>query len=140
MNKGHYVIACKKPTVVSALAAIPKDDSSVRIIHDDSRPAGQAMNDYSVPESVKLQTLTDACNLAKPEYWCAKVDLHSAYRSVGIHPDNYCVTGLKWQFRGSKEPACLTLGYPSAATKAIHMSIDCHKQSEGAWLAEEWQV
>ena len=107
MNKGHYVIACKKPTVVSALAAIPKDDTSVRIIHDGSRPAGQAMNDYSVPESVKFQTLTDACKLAKPYYWCAKVDLHSAYRSVGIHPDNYCVTGLKWQFRGSKEPTYL---------------------------------
>ena len=107
MNKGHYVIACKKPTVVSALAAIPKDDTSVRIIHDGSRPAGQAVHDYSVPESVKFQTLTDACKLATPDYWCAKVDLHSAYRSVGIHPDNYCVTGLKWHFRGIKEQTYL---------------------------------
>ena len=31
MNKGHYVIdlACKEPTAVSALAATPKDDTSV---------------------------------------------------------------------------------------------------------------
>ena len=94
--------------MVSALAAIPKDDTIVRIIHDGSRLAGQAMYGYSVPESVKFQILTDACKLAKPDYWCAiKVDLHSAYRSVGIHPDNYCVTGLKWQCRGSKEPTYL---------------------------------
>ena len=93
MIKGHYVIACKKPTVVSALAAIPKDDKSVRIIHDVSRSTGQAMNDYSVPESVKFQTFTD--------YWCIEVDLQSTYKSIGIHPDNYCVNGLKRQFRGS---------------------------------------
>ena len=63
MNKGHYVIACKKTTVVSALVAIPKDDTSNSTVHDGSRPAGQAMNDYSVPESVKFQT-ADVCKLA----------------------------------------------------------------------------
>ena len=65
---------------------------------------GQATNDYSIPDSVKFQTLSDACKLAKPGNWCAKVDLQSAYRSVCIHPDNYSVTGLKWTFHNEKEP------------------------------------
>jgi hypothetical protein len=65
------------------------------------------MNDYSGPVSVKFQTLTDACKLAKPGYYCAKVDLQSAYRSICIHPDDYAVTGLKWTFAGDKEPTYL---------------------------------
>ena len=104
ISNGHYIISSKKPTIVSALAAIPKAGDDVRIIHDGSRPSGQAMNDYSVPESVKFQSLGDACALAKTGYWCAKVDLKSAYRSVCIHPDNYCATGLKWTFGDDKHP------------------------------------
>lgn len=59
INKGHYIVASQKPSVISALAAIPKDDNSVRLIHDGSKPVGHAMNDYSVPETVKFLTLAD---------------------------------------------------------------------------------
>ena len=104
ISNGHYVIASKKPTIVSALAAIPKDGKDLRLIHDGSRPSGQAMNDYSVPDSVKFQTLADACKLAKTGYWCAKIDLKAAYQSVCIHPDNYCVTGLKCTFGEDRHP------------------------------------
>lgn len=107
IQQGHYIIASKKPQIVSALAAIPKDDGSHRIIHDGSRPNGKAMNDYSIPEKVKFQSIGDACKLAKRGYWCAKVDLKSAYRSVCIHPDDYRVTGLKWTFSGDKQPTYL---------------------------------
>ena len=69
---GHYIIANRKPAVVSTMAAIPKEDGSVRLIHDGSRPIGAAMNDYSQPDTVKFQTLQDACQLAKPFYYCAK--------------------------------------------------------------------
>lgn len=65
------------------------------------------MNDYASMESVKFQTLDEACKLAKPGYWCAKVDLKSAYRSVPIHPDNYQVTGLKWHFKDDRQPTYL---------------------------------
>ena len=45
--EGNYVITDVKPTIVSALGAIPKPDSSeVHLIHDCSRPVGQALNDY----------------------------------------------------------------------------------------------
>lgn len=48
---GNYVVASNKPTVVSALAAIPKTNGKVRLIHDGSRPVGSAMNDYSIPDT-----------------------------------------------------------------------------------------
>lgn len=98
ISKGHYIVTNTKPDIVSALAAIPKDDGDIRVIHDASRPRGAAMNDYVSADPVQFQTLEEACRLAKPGYWCAKVDLKSAYRSVAIHPDNYSVTGLKWKF------------------------------------------
>ena len=107
IQKGHYIVAEKKPTIVSALAAIPKDDGTVRLIHDGSKPIGEAMNDYSQPDSVKFQTLQDACKLAKPFYYCAKIDLQSAYRSVPIHRDDYVATGLQWQFQGDSKPTFL---------------------------------
>ena len=46
------------------------------------------MNEYTDYHSVRYQTLQDACRLAKPGYYCAKLDLQSAYRSVTIHPDD----------------------------------------------------
>ena len=61
--KGHYILASKKPTIVSTLAAIPKDNGSVRLIHDGSKPVHRAMNDYSKADPVKFQTLQDACKL-----------------------------------------------------------------------------
>ena len=107
INKRHYTAASEKPSVISALTAIRNDDNSMRIIHDGSRPVGQAMNHCFIPDSVKFQALADACKLAKPGYWCAKVDLRSAYGSVCIHPDKYSVTGLKWTFHNEKEPMYL---------------------------------
>lgn len=101
---GNYVIASKKPTIVSALAAIPKDDGSVRLIHDGSRPVNTAMNDYSIPNAEKFQNLQDACKLAKPYYFMAKIDLQAAYRSVPIHCDDYTATGLQWKFQNMSDP------------------------------------
>lgn len=61
ISNGHYVIASKKPIVVSALAAIPKDGKHVRLIHDGSRPLGRAMHDYAVPNSVNSVSNTSRC-------------------------------------------------------------------------------
>lgn len=119
--QGNYIVASEKPAVVSPLAAIPKGDGSgdIRLIHDGSRPVGQAMNDYATLHSERFQTIQDACSLAKPGYWCAKVDLKAAYRSVPIHCNDYRVTGLKWQFAGEKKPTYLfDARLPFGATKA----------------------
>lgn len=121
IEQGHYIIASEKPTVVSPMAAIPKDDGSgdIRLIHDGSRPFGQAINDYATLHSERFQTIQDACDLAKPGYWCAKVDLKSAYRSVPIHCNDYRVTGLKWHFSGENKPPFLfDARLPFGATKA----------------------
>ena len=37
----------------------------------------------------------------------AKIDLQSAYRSVGIRNDQWTLTGLKWQFDSSPSPTYL---------------------------------
>jgi hypothetical protein len=43
---GNYVPSKSVPVIVSPLGAIPKSDGGVRLIHDCSRPAGLAVNDY----------------------------------------------------------------------------------------------
>lgn len=101
IQQGNYVISATKPTVVSALGAIPKPNSTeVRLIHDCSRPHGHAVNDFISTHSFKFQTLDDAIKLLKPNYFMAKIDLKHAYRSVPIHPANYQATGCKWRFSG----------------------------------------
>ena len=39
--------------------------------------------------------------------WMAKCDLKWAYRSVGINPDQYALTGLQWHFEGDTQPTTL---------------------------------
>ena len=108
LSLGYYVFASSRPSIVSPLGAIKKDDcDEVRIIHDASRPVGDAMNDYSTLYTVRYQTLQEACNLAKPGYFLAKVDLKQAYRSVPISPMDYCLTGLKWRFKGDSKSSYL---------------------------------
>ena len=47
IRQGNYVISTTKPTVVSALGAIPKPNSTeVRFIRDCCRLHGHAVNDY----------------------------------------------------------------------------------------------
>ena len=102
--EGNYVISKSKPTIVSALGAIPKPDSpDVRLIHDCSRPQGRALNDYMSTRSFKFQTLDDAIQLLRPNYFMAKIDLRHAYRSVPIHPSNFPATGLHWHFDGDDD-------------------------------------
>ena len=87
---GNYVISSKKPTIISALSAVPKPNSEeIRLIHDCSQPSGSAVNDYADAESFKYQSLQDAIKLLKPGYFMASIDLQHAYRSVGIHPNNF---------------------------------------------------
>ena len=103
MELGGYVVVQNKPTIVSALGAIPKlDSSNVRLIHDCSMPPGKGFNSYSRSNYFKSQTLDDALKMIGPGYFLSKIDLKSAYRSVPIHPSNYAGTGLKWKFKGNK--------------------------------------
>lgn len=99
IDEGNYKYAHDKPTIISPLGAIPKEgQNDVRLIHDCSRPVGDALNDYSVPTSVHYESIDNAFKLAGPNMYMCKIDLKSAYRSVAIHPDDYCMTGLQFKF------------------------------------------
>ena len=95
------MVTNQKPTIVSALGAIPKPNGGIRLIHDASRPTGRALNDYAVMEcNLTFQTLDDAVTHLSEGAYLTKVDLKSAYQSVRIHPSNWPACGLKWTFEG----------------------------------------
>lgn len=101
---GHYVMAASQPAIISPIAAVPKRDSTaIRLIHDGSRPVGEAMNDFATLHSVKYESIDNAVKLAQQNYFMAKVDLKSAYRYVPIHPDDYRASGLRWKFDGDSD-------------------------------------
>lgn len=101
LDNGHYRIVHEKPTIISALGAIPKKDSEkVRIIHDCSRPAGSSLNDAASTNHFQYQSIQDAIDLITPNCYMAKIDLAFAYRAVKVHPSNFKATGLKWKFKG----------------------------------------
>ena len=103
IQESNYVLTSDKPQIVSVLGAIPKPDSAeIRLIHDCSRPHGQALNDYITIVYFKYLTLDAAVKQRRPNYFMAKIDLQHAYRSVSIHPSNYKATGCKWKFKGNE--------------------------------------
>lgn len=102
--EGNYIVRTVKPTIVSALGAIPKPDGGIRLIHDGSMPHGHALNDYAKAEECQYQSLQEAIDLVKVGYYMANVDLKSAYRSVKTHPTNHEATGLQWTFKGDTHP------------------------------------
>ena len=97
----NYVICHSQPAIVNPMAAIPKPDGDVRLIHDCSRPVGKAVNDYCTSDwQQKFSRVDDAASLMMHGCYFAKVDLRSAYRSVRISKESQKVTGFKWNFGG----------------------------------------
>ena len=104
IENGNYIKVDQPPIIVSPLGAIPKPDGGIRLIHDCSRPAGYAVNDYvTSTERHRFQSVDDAAKLVKKGHFMAKVDLKSAYRSVSISKHSCKVTGLKWPIDGSMQ-------------------------------------
>ena len=101
ISEGNYVICDSQPDLISPLGAIPKPAGGVRLIHDCSRPAGNCLNDFAVLESSQtFQNIDDATSLVQQDYYMAKVDLKSAYRSVNISKDSQRFTGLQFSIGG----------------------------------------
>ena len=99
IQNGNCFITTEKPTIVSALGAIPKPDSSdIRLIHDCSRPESTSLNSYASCEHYSYETVDKVTANIKQGAYMTKIDLKSAYRHVPIHPSNYRATGLKWTF------------------------------------------
>ena len=101
IQNGHYVVCEEPPDIVSPMAAIPKPDGDVRLIHDCSRPVGEAVNDYcSTDWHQKFSRVDDAAAVMSEGCYFAKVDLRSAYRSVSLSKRSQSVTGLSWNLNG----------------------------------------
>lgn len=104
IENGNYIFADSTPKIVSPLGVIPKPDGGVRLIHDCSRPIGMAVNDFAHNfDKQKFQSVDDACKLVAKNYYMAKVDLKSAYRSVKLSKRSQEVTGLRWTFPDGSE-------------------------------------
>ena len=87
--------------IISPMAAIPKPDGDVRLIHDYSRPVGETVNDYcSTNWQQKFARVDDAAAVMTKGCFFAKVDLRSAYRSVSLSKSSQSVTGLSWDLNG----------------------------------------
>ena len=95
------------------------------------------MNDYSQPDTVKFQTLQDACQLAKPFYYCAKIDLQlliALFLYIAMTTKQRVCNGtlrvkINLHF-------FLTVGYHLAATKTHHFFSDCLRQFVGVCCAK----
>ncbi len=97
---GRYKVSKERPVIVSALGAVPKEGNDLRLIHDASRPAGQGLNAYAIPEKFKLDNIDSALKLITPGSWMGKVDLAKSFRVACIKESCYKATGLKWRFTG----------------------------------------
>ena len=139
---GNYVILAVKPRIISTLGAIPKPNSSeIRIIHDCSRPHGQAVNDYISTQSFKFQTLDDAVKLLNPNYYMAKIDLRHAYarfRSTRITIRRLVVNG---NFLGiSTSPPFTILAYLSGQKAHRKFFTVLRNPCVARWLGEGSQT
>lgn len=92
---------------IHALAAIPKSAEEVRIIHDLSRPRGQAINDYITYLHYPWASLDNALRLVTPGCWMARVDIRQYYRHIPIDPTDWPLVAFRWQFTGEAHPTTL---------------------------------
>lgn len=128
---GNYIVTNVKPTIVSPLAALEKNDGSVRLIHDCSFPPGKALNDYaSIEEKQSFDTVEQAAAAIKPGSWFAKTDLKSAYRSVNISKSSQELTGLQFCVNG-QDTYLYDSKLPFGARKSVgvfHILSQCVKR------------
>ena len=113
MTEGHYCVCRQKPKIVSAIGAVPTQvegpmgntrSTDFRVIHDCSLPKGKAVNDYvNSLDTFCYDSLDNVVRAVGPNFYLAKLDLKRAYHSVPLHPSNYPLTGLKWNFKGQND-------------------------------------
>lgn len=108
ISKGYIITTSKKPRIINAIGAVPKDNSpELRLITDASRPQGASLNSYMTVNPFKFETVDTAVSLLDKDYYQCKLDLRHGYRSIPIHRDDYQLCGSKWCFDGSTQPTYL---------------------------------
>jgi hypothetical protein len=81
---------------VHSLGAVPKTESTIRVIHNHSRPVGRSLNDAITQSNFSFQSVDDAIRLMSPNCYMAKVDIEAAYRHVPIDPYDWDKTAFCW--------------------------------------------
>ena len=119
----QYQVCDIKPTIISALGAIPKPDSTeLRIIQDFSRPYGNSVNSYADPGTYNFTSVDNAAKLIRPGSFMCKIDIRRAYRHAGLHPSQYKFTGMQWHFEGDSKP---TYMYDTRLPFGASESVGC---------------
>lgn len=96
---GNYKVVDYKPTIVSAIGAVPKSGSEWRIIHDYSLPLHTGVNSFSPDfQHYSYESVDDAVSLMDKNHFAAKTDIRHAYRNVKINENSQRATGLCWTF------------------------------------------
>jgi hypothetical protein len=81
---------------VHSLGAVPKTESTVRVIHEHSRPIGRSLNDALTQTNFSFQSVDDAVRLMSRIFYMAKVDIEAAYRHEPIDPYDWNKTAFCW--------------------------------------------
>ena len=72
---------------IGVVSKISEGVLKYRKIHDYSRPLGSSVNDACAKTSKKFATVRRAAALLRPGFYMAKIDLHKAFRYVGMALD-----------------------------------------------------
>lgn len=88
----------QRPQYLTALHAKEEKDK-IRTLCDYSAPEGKAINDYADARHFTMMSHEDAYALMRPNAYMAKVDIKSAFRTVGVHPSQWCLLAYQWPSR-----------------------------------------
>lgn len=68
----------------------------LRLISDFKVPIGASVNSVADCRKFRMMGLEDAYALLRPHCYMAKVDVSSAFRTVGVRPDHWELLGFSW--------------------------------------------
>ena len=100
-----------RPRCVSALSTKQETDK-IRIIRDCSAPAGAAINDSADALKFRMMGIQDARAAMRPYYFMAKVDVKSAFRTIGVHPSHWTLLGFKTGSPGGHQQYYVDTRFP----------------------------
>lgn len=98
---GLLVEVAARPAHVTALHAKQEKDK-VRTICDYSMPEGRSINDVSDARHFSMMSHEHAYALMQPYHYMAKVDIKSAFRTVGVLPEHWRLLGYQWKFKDGR--------------------------------------
>ena len=73
------------------------ENPQIRTICDYSQPEGPAVNEFVDVRTFQMMTHQDAYALMRPYWYMGKVDVKSAFRTVGVHPAHWPLLAYEWE-------------------------------------------